>query len=131
MRTRLWAILNNNGEPPRTFMPYMGTFHGICVKLLHLDHLAAGLDSNFVIYDTDDQLALVRRIIREHHLDSKQLKPKSIISAIKAFGVEAEDAMSIVDMFNEVGTAKMLPMPVVTRCLAECYIGQSSVVKCA
>jgi len=56
---------------------------------------------------------------------------ESIISAIKAFGVEAEDAMSIVDMFNEVGTAKMLPMPVVTRCLAECYIGQSSVVKCA
>lgn len=56
---------------------------------------------------------------------------ESLISTIKAFGIEAENAMSIVDMFNEVGKAKILPMPVVTRCLAECYIGQSSDGLCA
>ena len=55
---------------------------------------------------------------------------ESLISTMKAFGIGASDAMSIVDKFNEVGK-ELLPMPVVTRCLAECYIGQSSVVKCA
>ena len=55
---------------------------------------------------------------------------ESLISTMKAFGIEASNAMSIVDMFNEVG-ARLLPIPVVTRCLAECYIGQSSVGLCA
>lgn len=54
---------------------------------------------------------------------------ESLTSTIKAFGDETYDAMQIVDMFNEVG--KWLPIPVVTRCLAECYIGQSSVGLCA
>ena len=67
---------------PRSFMPFMGTFHGICVRILHYEHLAAGLDSNFVIYDTEDQVSLIRRIIREHHFDNKSLKPKSIQNAI-------------------------------------------------
>ena len=38
-------------DPPRSFMPYMGTFHGICVRILRIEHQAAGLDRNFVIYD--------------------------------------------------------------------------------
>ena len=67
---------------PRSFMPFMGTFPGICVRILHMEHLAAGLDSNFVIYDTEDQVSLIRRIIREHHFDSKSLKPKTIQNAI-------------------------------------------------
>lgn len=50
----------------------------------------------------------------------------SIISTMKAFGIEAANSMSIIDMFNEVGK-ELLPMPVVTRCLEECYIGQSSI----
>jgi len=54
---------------------------------------------------------------------------ESLISTLKAFGDEAYDAMQIVDMFNEVG--KLLPMPVVTRCLVVCYIGQNSVGLCA
>lgn len=82
MRARLWKLLNNEGEAPRSFMPFMGTFHGICVRILHYEYQAAGLDRNFVIYDTDDQVSLIRRIIKEHHFESKSLKPKSIQSAI-------------------------------------------------
>ncbi len=82
MRARLWKLLNNKGETPRSFMPFMGTFHGICVRILHYEYQAAGLDRNFVIYDTDDQVSLIRRIIKEHHFESKSLKPKSIQSAI-------------------------------------------------
>ncbi|MBR3263954.1 UvrD-helicase domain-containing protein [Candidatus Saccharibacteria bacterium] len=85
MRERLWKLvgdLKSSLQPSRSFMPFMGTFHGICVRILRMEHLAAGLDSNFVIYDTEDQVSLIRRIMREHHLDHKSLKPKSIQNAI-------------------------------------------------
>lgn len=95
MRTRLWKLVSANlakianptnipiqTDPPRSFMPFMGTFHGICVRILHYEYQAAGLDQNFTIYDSEDQISLIRRIIREHHFDSKSLKPKSIQAAI-------------------------------------------------
>ncbi len=82
MRERLWRLTTESSQPSRSFMPYMGTFHSICVRILHIEHLAAGLDSNFVIYDTDDQVSLIRRIIKTHHFESKSLKPKSIQNAI-------------------------------------------------
>lgn len=70
-------------EPPRSFMPYMGTFHGIAVRILRQEAEAAGLDRNFVIYDMDDQVSLIRRIIRELKFsDDKNLKPKSVQSII-------------------------------------------------
>ena len=51
-------------DPPKSFMPYMGTFHGICVRILHSEYAAAEIDPNFTIYDSDDQLTLMRRIVR-------------------------------------------------------------------
>lgn len=78
-------LVINPSQPPRSFMPYMGTFHGIAVKILRIEADAAGLDRNFVIYDTDDQISLIRRILRELKLsDNKNLKPKSIQSIISA-----------------------------------------------
>ncbi len=87
MRNRLFKILYPEvmEEPPRSFMPYMGTFHGICVKILRIEADAAGLDRNFVIYDTDDQIALIKWVMKELHLnDNKALKPKSIQSIISS-----------------------------------------------
>ena len=89
MRERLWTLLNTGVgaiiEPPRSFMPYMGTFHGICVKILRIEADAAGLDRNFVIYDTDDQVSLVKRVMKSLRLnENKALKPKSIQAIISA-----------------------------------------------
>ena len=73
------------GPVPRSFMPYMGTFHGIAVRILRQEAEAAGLDKNFVIYDADDQVALVRRILKDLKLtDDKSLKPKSIQAIISS-----------------------------------------------
>ena len=84
MRVRLWCLLQDvAGEPPRSFMPYMGTFHGIAVRILRIEAEAAGLDKNFVIYDTDDQVSLIKRILKNLKLsDNKNLKPKSIQAVI-------------------------------------------------
>lgn len=85
MRLRLWGLLETNSEhePPRNFMPYMGTFHGICVRILHIEHEAAGIDRNFTIYDTDDQMVLIRRILRSRGLSSdKTMSPKIVRNMI-------------------------------------------------
>ncbi|MBQ3453029.1 UvrD-helicase domain-containing protein [Candidatus Saccharibacteria bacterium] len=89
MRERLWKIIGAEAiiscSGPRSFMPYMGTFHGIAVKILRIEADAAGLDRNFVIYDTDDQLSLIRRIMKNLKMtDDKSLKPKSIQSIISS-----------------------------------------------
>ena len=89
MRDRLFRILTPNvpkdAEAPRSFMPYMGTFHGICVKILRQEAVAAGLDKNFVIYDMDDQISLIRRVMKTLNMsDNKALKPKSIQSIISS-----------------------------------------------
>ena len=83
MRERLATLLGT--IPSRSFMPYMGTFHGICVKILRIEADAAGLDRNYVIYDMDDQISLIRRVMRDLNLsDNKNLKPKSIQSIISS-----------------------------------------------
>ncbi|MBR3116212.1 UvrD-helicase domain-containing protein [Candidatus Saccharibacteria bacterium] len=96
MRERLWKLLQNQTTPPpRSFMPYMGTFHSIAVKILRIEHEAISLSRDFVIYDTDDQISLIRRIMKDLRMsDNKQLKPKSIqsiISSEKNQGHSADD----------------------------------------
>ena len=87
MRERLWKLSSgqnlDTAEPPRSFMPFMGTFHGIAVRVLREEADAAGLDRNFTIYDADDQASLIRRVIKNLKLsDNKNLKPKSVHSII-------------------------------------------------
>lgn len=85
MRVRLWGLLEDrmDNDPPRNFMPYMGTFHGICVKILHIEHEAAGIERNFTIYDTDDQMVLIRRILKNRGLSSdKTMTPKLVRNMI-------------------------------------------------
>lgn len=112
MRERLFKILHDdNAEPPRSFMPYMGTFHGICVKILHIEAEALHLDHNFVIYDADDQISLIKRIMKELKLsDYKSLKPKSIqsiISKAKNEGQTPDDYATSVYYPNQKYIAKI------------------------
>ena len=79
MKERLAKLL----ERPVNFMSYMGTFHSICVKILRQEYVAAGLPRDFVIYDADDQVALIKRILKNLDYNSdKNLKPKSIQAVI-------------------------------------------------
>lgn len=111
MRERLWALLEkDHTNPPRTFMPYMGTFHSICVKILRIEHLAAGLDPNFVIYDIDDQVSLIKHAMRDLKIEDKSIKPKSvqsIISKCKNNGETPEDYQREAYYPNQKLTAKI------------------------
>ena len=111
MRERLWRLLEGADTlPPRSFMPYMGTFHGICVKILRLEADAANLDKNFVIYDTDDQIALIKHAIKELKIDDKSLKPKSVqsvISKCKNNGASPEEYAAGAIYQNQKNIAKL------------------------
>ena len=81
MRQRLAVLLHENPDD-RWFMPWMGTFHSICVRILRMDGMALGLDKRFVIYDTDDQLSLIKQIMKTHNMTDRDIKPRSVLSAI-------------------------------------------------
>ena len=61
---------------------WLGTFHSICAKLLRKHAPAAGLNSNFTIIDTDDQVRLIKNICKAENIDIKYLVPKFILSII-------------------------------------------------
>ena len=80
MRERLAKLLDM--ENSFSFMPWMGTFHSICVKILRIEAVNVGLDKNFVIYDSDDRLTLIKHAMKELNISDKNLKPKAVEAAI-------------------------------------------------
>lgn len=83
MRERLGRLLGQDGTV-RNFMPWMGTFHGICVRLLRMDGDKIGISSNFVIYDEDDRQGLIKQAMKQLSIADKQIKPRAVSSAISA-----------------------------------------------
>ncbi len=61
---------------------WLGTFHAMCARILRREADLLPVKANFVIFDEDDQLALVKRAIRELDLNEKLYRPTSIHSAI-------------------------------------------------
>lgn len=81
MRQRLAQLLDEEADN-RQFMPWMGTFHSICVRILRMDGTHIGLDKRFLIYDTDDQVSLMKQIMKARGLTDKDIKPRAVLSVI-------------------------------------------------
>ncbi|WP_369000206.1 UvrD-helicase domain-containing protein [Candidatus Nanosynbacter sp. TM7-074] len=81
MRQRLAQLLGENADN-RQFMPWVGTFHSICVRMLRMDGANIGLDKRFLIYDTDDQASLMKQIMKARGLTDKDIKPRAVLSVI-------------------------------------------------
>ena len=58
------------------------TFHGFCARVLRSDGENVGLQSNFTIYDSDDQARVIRRILEDIDIDPKQFPPRSVLGVI-------------------------------------------------
>lgn len=69
-------------SPPRHYMPWMGTFHGICVRMLRQDGDKIGIQSNFVIYDEDDRQGLIKQAMKSLSISTDKLKPRAASAAI-------------------------------------------------
>lgn len=80
MRGRLARLLGVADN--RSFMPWMGTFHSIAVRLLRQDGDQINIARNFVIFDEADRLSLVKSVMKELGVAEQQFSPRSIVSYI-------------------------------------------------
>lgn len=62
----------------------VGTFHSFCMRLLRIEANNVGLDRNFVIYDDDDQIGLIRDAFKSLGINDKQYSPRAALSLISS-----------------------------------------------
>ncbi|MEA1959300.1 MAG: UvrD-helicase domain-containing protein [Chloroflexota bacterium] len=79
MKERLYGLLGDSVEELA-----VGTFHAICARILRRDGSHIGVDPNFVIYDDDDQMRLVKRVLQDMDIDPKRSPPRAFLSAISS-----------------------------------------------
>ena len=77
MKERLEKLLGQVSESLT-----VGTFHAICASILRQDGKVVGLETNFVIYDEEDQQSLIKQCLQDLNLDPKQYNPQKIRNAI-------------------------------------------------
>lgn len=81
MRERLGQLTGQDGNN-RLFMPWMGTFHSICVRLLRQDGENAGIPKNFIIFDEADRLGVIKQAMKQLNISEKQFNPRSMSAII-------------------------------------------------
>ena len=82
MRERIHALAGDSAENL-----WLGTFHSLAVRVLrkYATPEELGIDSNFLIVDSDDQHRLVRQILQEMHLDPKEIRPGKVLPFIQGW----------------------------------------------
>lgn len=97
MRSRIARLL---GQPPESFsLPWLGTFHSICTRILRreLSNSSLGFTSSFVIYDESDMISATKRAMEDLHLDQKQFNPRAVHSQISS----AKNELVTVDEYKQ------------------------------
>ncbi len=102
MRSRLEALIGAEDSDK----VWLGTFHRICVRMLRSHGQEIGVPRNFVIFDSDDQMQVVRGALKELQVDPKQYAPRALLSRIsraKSEGDSLDDfASSTGSYFDEI-----------------------------
>src|SRR5690606_9881177 len=84
MRERVERIFEDRfgkplpGEPARLGGLTIGTFHRVYARVLRVESEAIGFQRDWVIYDSADQLALIRNLLRDLNLDEKRYSPQAV-----------------------------------------------------
>jgi len=92
MLTRLAALL-----PMRTQGMWVGTFHGLCHRLLRAHYRDAGLAQSFQILDSADQLSVIKRLLKTQGIDDTQYPPRNLqyfINHAKEQGQRPDDVVA-------------------------------------
>src|SRR5207342_3157244 len=77
MRTRVEALLGEDCS-----RMWVSTFHSLCARLLRREAPAIGLSRDFVIYDSSDQIAVVKQGLKELNIDDALVQPRAALSRI-------------------------------------------------
>ena len=112
MRERVAHLLGEN-HASRSFMPFMGTFHSICVRLLRQHGEEAGIAKNFVIFDESDRLNAIKKIYKQLSIDDKSFPARTTASIIS----NAKNELMQPDVYTGIATgpiqqtaAKVFPL---------------------
>lgn len=62
----------------------LGTFHATCARILRIESDNLPVDSNYVIFDADDQVKVVRQVLQDQNLDEKRYRAQSMHAAISS-----------------------------------------------
>jgi DNA helicase-2/ATP-dependent DNA helicase PcrA len=79
MRTRVETLL---GQDCRTM--WISTFHALCARLLRREAPHIGISRDFVIYDSSDQQAVMKQLVKEYQLDDNTYQPRAMLSRISS-----------------------------------------------
>lgn len=77
MKTRVSRLIGPEGD----YM-WVSTFHSMCVRILRRDIDRIGYNSNFTILDSSDQLSVVKQVLRDLNIDTKQFEPRAMLNRI-------------------------------------------------
>ncbi len=83
-------------------LPFAGTFHRICARILRRDGHWIGLPPSFVIFDSEDQLQLIKASMKKLYLDPKEFKASALAGMIS----EAKNNSLTPEMYAEVAEGK-------------------------
>src|SRR5690348_16986350 len=112
MRERVAQLLGERAEN-RGFMPYMGTFHGICVRLLRQDGEYVGIPRSFVIFDESDAQAAIKQAMKQLSIDEKSFPARSLkglISSAKNEMLTPQAYASTASSPAQAAAAKVFPL---------------------
>lgn len=112
MRQRVGELLGQDSDN-RSFMPYMGTFHGICVRLLRQDGEYIGVPKTFVIFDESDRQTAIKRASKQLMIDEKTFPARAmsgLISSAKNDMITPSEYNSIANSPAQKTAAKIYPM---------------------
>lgn len=83
-------IAHSLGES-ENYVSWVGTFHSICSRILRKDGKYVGVGVNFVVYDTNDSLALIKESMKSLNIDIKKINPYAVMEAISSAKNEMVD----------------------------------------
>lgn len=97
MRERVAKLLGDNADN-RSFMPYMGTFHSICVRILRQDGEYVGVPRSFVIFDESDRINAIKQASKQLHLDEKSFPARTLAGLISSAKNDLIDSQQYLGM---------------------------------
>lgn len=98
---KLLAAEPNRTKQNRYGIPFIGTFHAFCLRILRKEINKLGYKRSFVIYDEADQLKLIKNIIKKLDINKEQFQPKKIIATISSLKSEVIDYKTYKDSAQE------------------------------
>lgn len=76
MKERIRKLVSDHG------LPFAGTFHSLCVRILRVDGVHVKIPPNFAIYDADDQVDAIKEVMKKLDISAKQYHPNAVLATI-------------------------------------------------